>query len=210
MTTPTQQMVHAARRRGVRMLTHDQWGSKEKATYAARRKLTREGKWPGFETKVDTVVLHITVTFDSGELVGDFKKDMQTVERIGKERFNSGFSYNVGIDMQTGMAGVGQPMDSKGTHTVNDKGVKGFSKDQNLVARAIAFVGMPGDRISFAAIETTVDILMAMWETGQITDDPDILPHSFFAEKDCPTKAIRDVIPLIQKRFRARVARAKA
>ena len=209
MATPTQQMVLAARRRGARILTHDQWGSKEKATYATRRKLTREGKWPGFKTKVDTVVFHITVTFDSGVLTGDFKKDCQTVERIGKQRFNSGVSYNVLIDMHTGMAAVGQPMDSKGTHTVNDKGIENFSKDQNLVARAIAFVGMPGDRLSFAAIETAVDILMAMWESGHITDDPDILPHSFFAAKDCPTEAVRKCIPVIQRRFRARVARAK-
>lgn len=206
--TPTQRVVDSARRRGAKVLTHRQWGSKETALYAERRKLTNEGHWPGFVKKVDTVILHITVTFDSGTFIGDFKEDCQTVERIGKERFNSGVSYNFLVDMGTGMAAVGQPIDSKGTHTVNDKDVKGFHKDQNLKARAIACVGMPGSKLSGAAIETIIDLLVSMWENGELTDDPDILPHSFFAFKDCPTDAVRNAIPTIQKRFRARVSRA--
>lgn len=209
MTTPTQRMMLAARKRGVPFLTHEQWGSNERALYASRRKLTQQGNWPGFKTKVDTVVLHITVTFDSGKLTGDFKKDCQIVERIGKERFGTGMSYNVLVDMATGMAAVGQPMDSKGAHTVNDKNVPGYSHDQNLVARAIAFVGMPGDKLSPEAVETVVDVLFAMWETGQLTDDPDILPHSFFAFKDCPTEVVRQAIPVIKKRFKTRVNRSR-
>lgn len=210
MTTPTQRVVLEARRRGVPFLTHSQWGSKQTALYTTRRRLTHEGHWPGFVNKVDTVVLHITVTHDSGVLTGDFKKDCQIVEQIGVDRFGTGMSYNVLVDMQSGMAAVGQPFDSKGAHTVNDKNVKGYSHDQNLVARAIAFVGMPGDKLSTAAIETVVDILMAMWVEGQLTDDPDILPHSHFAFKDCPTQVVRNAIPVIQKRFRARVKREKA
>lgn len=209
MTTPTQRVVLAARRRGAPVLTHRQWGSKEQALYAKRRKLTRDGYYGNFKYKVDTVWIHITVTFDSGTLTGDFKKDMQTVERIGKERFGSGFSYNWGVDMKTGMAGVGQPLDSKGTHTINDKATKGYSKDQNLAGRSIACIGMPGDKLSDEAIETIVDILVAMWEEGQITDDPDIQPHSLVAYKDCPTQAVRDALPLIRKRFAKRVNRAK-
>jgi hypothetical protein len=209
MVTPTQRWVLAARRRGAKVLTHSQWGSKQKALYASRRKATASGVWPGFKLKVDTVVYHITVTFDSGPLTGDFKKDAQTVERIGTERFGSGVSYNVLIDMQTGMAAVGQPIDSKGTHTVNDKKRKGFSKDQNLVARAIGFIGKPGDKLSNEAVETAADVLFSWWECGFITDDPDHLPHSFFAYKDCPTDAVRERMPEIKRRFDARVRRAQ-
>lgn len=208
MVTPTQQVVNAARRRGAHVLTHDQWGSKEKRLYAERRMLTQAGHWPGFVKCVDTIVIHITVTFDSGVLKGDFKDDCQLVERIGKERFNSGVSYNFMVDMKTGMAAVGQPIDSKGTHTVNDKNVAGFSNDQNLKARAIACLGMPGDQLHAEAVETIVDLLVAMWETGHLTDDPDILPHSFFAYKDCPTEAVRQAIPIIKKRYKTRINRA--
>lgn len=208
--TITQKAVEAARRRGAPVLTHRQWGSKQTGLYTKRRNATKAGVWPGFKLKVDTVVFHITVTFDDGKLVGDFKADAQEVERIGVDRFGSGVSYNWLIDMQTGMVGVGQPLDSKGTHTVNDKNVRGYSKDQNLVARAIAFMGMPGDKLSDEAVESAVDVLMGMWEAGVITDDPDILPHSLFAAKDCPTDAVRDKLPEIRRRFRARVRRAQA
>lgn len=208
--TPTQRWVEAARRRGATVLTHRQWGSKEQALYANRRRLTREGHWPGFKTTVDTVWIHITVTFDDGKLIPDFKADMQEVERIGKARFGCGWSYNAGVDMDTGMIGVGQPIDSKGAHTVNDKGTKGYTKDQNLVGRAIACIGMPGKKLSDAAVESIVDVLMAWWETGAITDDPDIVPHSLVAYKDCPTQAVRDRLPEIRRRFKARVKRAKA
>lgn len=208
--TLTQQVVRSARKRGATVLTHKQWGSKQTSRYTSRRNATARGVWPGFRVKkVDTLVLHITVTFDSGVLRGDFKEDMQTIERIGVERFNSGVSYNFCVDMETGMAGVGQPLDSKGTHTVNDKEMVGFSYDQNLVARAIACLGMPGKALSDDALETIVDLMVAMWENGVLTDDPDILPHSFFAAKDCPTDAVRDRIPEIRRRYRARVRRAK-
>jgi hypothetical protein len=207
--TPTQRVVLVARRRGATVLTHRQWESKEQSTYIARRKLTKEGHWPGFKLIVNTVVFHITVTFDSGILTGDFKADCQTVERIGKQRFNSGVSYNWLIDMETGAVAVGQPMDSKGTHTINDKHQPNFSDDQNLVARAIGYIGMPGKKLSDAAVESTVDVLVAMWEAGYLADDPDMLPHSFFAAKDCPTDAVRERMPEIQRRYRARIRRAK-
>lgn len=206
--TPTQRMVRAARRRGATVLTHRQWGSKARSVYASRRSATRRGVWPGFKLRADTLVLHITVTFDSGDLVGDFKTDVQTVERIGLERFGSGISYNAVVDMATGTAAVGQPLDSKGTHTVNDKRVPGYSHDQNLVARAIACLGMPGDRLSDAALETIVDLMVGMWEAGALTDDPDVVPHSLFAHKDCPTDAVRAALPEIRRRYRARIKRA--
>ncbi len=204
MTTITQQVVEAARKRGLTVLTHEEWGSKLRPLYADRRRKTKNGYWGRFRQQADTVVSHITVTFDDGKLVGDFKRDMLEVERIGYERFGSGVSYNFCVDMATGMVGVGQPLDSKGTHTVNDKGVPGFSKDQNLVARAVAGLGMPGDKFSKDAERAYVKLLKAMRECGAITPGFDLVPHSLFAFKDCPTDAIRDRLPDIRERVTKR------
>jgi hypothetical protein len=99
--------------------------------------------------------------------------------------------------MRTGQVGVGQPLDAKGTHTVNDKNVSGFSKDQNLVARAIAVIGQPGDKLSDKAARSISHILAAMAEEGATTKNPDYLPHSFFAWKDCPCDATRNRMPTI-------------
>lgn len=208
MANPNNKFRRRARKRGAIVLSRRQWGSRYESTYAARRRKTKAGGFGRFVYKADTVVFHITVTHDTGLLVGDFKTDMQTVERIGYERFSSGFSYNLGIDMRTGMIGVGQPFDSKGTHTVNDKAVARYSKDQNLAARAIAFLGMPGDPLSDDAVEAAVDALVAMWEAGTITEDFDLVPHSMFAFKDCPTQAVRDKMPEIERRAKARIRRA--
>ena len=207
--TITQRVVRRARLRGLTVLTHGQWGSKQMRTYAERRKLTREGHWPGFRRLADTVVQHITVTLDHGPLTGDFKTDVQTVERIGMERFGSGISYNFLVDMATGMVAVGQPLDSKGTHTVNDKGVPGYSHDQNLAARAIAVLGMPGDELSRAAKRAISHLLAAMVEEGAITTGFDYVPHSLFAYKDCPCDSTRSQMSAIRAAVDRRVANPK-
>jgi hypothetical protein len=191
--TLTQRLVREARSRDVTILTHGQWGSKCKDLYASRRDATARGVWPGFKaTGIGTVAQHITVTFDHGKLRGNFIDDMQTIEQIGLERFNSGVSYNLVVDMATGMVGVGQPLDSKGTHTVNDKHVQGFTYDQNLVARAIACMGMPGNPLSDDAQNTLVQLLVSLVKIGVVKPQFDYVPHSLFAAKDCPTDAVRD------------------
>ena len=186
---PTSRVVRNLRKRGLTVLNHDQWGSRRRATYAARR-VSRPVHRPA-----DTCVQHITVTQPSG----DFASDVRTVERIGYERFKSGVSYNWVVDMRTGEIAAGQPLDAKGTHTVNDKRVPGFSYDQNLVARAIAVVGMPGTPLSDKAEASIVAILAAMIEEGELTPGFDYEPHSRFAEKDCPCDATRDRMPAIRK-----------
>lgn len=196
--TPTQQVVRAARARGLTVLTHRQWGSTAREIYKSRRRRTAAGDWGPFALKADTVVQHITVTFDDGVLTGDFKADCREVERIGLERFGSGVSYNFLVDMATGMVAVGQPLDAKGTHTVNDKGVPGYSHDQNLVARAIAVLGMPSDRLTPRAEWSITQLLAAMVEEEAVTRGFDYVPHSLFAAKDCPCDATRDRMPAIR------------
>lgn len=187
-------VVRNLRRRGVVVRNRRQWGSKHPAVYAWRL------VWkPVTRVKADTLWQHITVTFDSGTLVGDFDKDMQTIERIGYERFKSGFSYNWGVDMTTGMVGVGMPLLAKGTHTVNDKGIDNYSYDQNAVARAVAVIGMPGKKPSDACIDSISHLFAAMMEEGALTNDPDYNPHSLVADKDCPTDAMRAVMPRIKR-----------
>lgn len=198
--TVTQRVVRNARKRGLTVLTRRQWGSRPSGypwplapdvlnVYGWRRRNKPHAPLPA-----DTLVQHITVTFDSGRLVGDFRRDMQTIERIGFERFGSGFSYNWAIDMRTGMVGLGQSLDAKGTHTVNDKGYRPdeFSHDQNRVALAFACLGMPGDRLSAAAEHAIVQLAAAHVDERALTRGFDYLPHSVFAAKDCPTDAVRD------------------
>ena len=193
--TPTTRVVQNLRKRGVTVYTHAQWGSTSSATYAARKARTRAGGYGRFVAKADTVVQHITVTTPSG----DVKADARVVERIGNERFGCGVSYNWLVDMKTGEVCVGQPLDSKGVHTINDKGIKGWSKDQNLVARAIAVIGQPSTPLSDKAQDSITAILSAMVDEGQITAGFDYKPHSFFAWKDCPCAPTRDRMPAIRK-----------
>ena len=208
MPTITSKTVRAARRRGLTVLTHRQWGSKCRALYAQRRRDTARGRWGTFRRQADTVAQHITVTLDHGPLLGDFKADVRRVEQIGVDRFGSGVSYNWLVDMRTGTVAVGQPLDSKGTHTVNEKGVAGYSYDQNLAARAIAVLGMPGDQLSAKAENAIVQLLAAMVETGAITEGFDYVPHSLFAAKDCPCGPTRDRMPEIREAVRDTLRKA--
>lgn len=199
--TITQRVVKRARQRGVVVLNRHQWGSRLPHVYAWRRRFRRVK--PG---AADTVVQHITVTLDHGRLTGDFKRDVRTVERIGQERFGSGVSYNWIVDMTTGMVAAGQPLDAKGTHTVNHKNAAGYSYDQNYVARAIAVLGMPEDELSPAAAESIAQLLAAHVEHGAITRGFDYDPHSRFAYKDCPCDSTRDQMRAIRRRVDELVA----
>jgi hypothetical protein len=191
--TVTQRVIRNARRRGVVVHGRKAWGTQHGWVYQWRR-VNRRAKSPA-----DTVVQHITVTNRSG-----IKADARTVERIGWERFKSGVSYNWLVDMVTGEVALGQSLDAKGTHTVNDKNVPGYSYDQNLVARAIAVVGMPGDQLSEKAERAIVRLLAAMVDEGAVTRGFDYDPHSKFAYKDCPCDPTRTKMA----RIRAAVKKA--
>lgn len=184
----------------VPVLSHKQWEAKHEGVYLTRRE-TRPAYQPA-----DTVVQHITVTLDHGPLRGDFIQDVLTVERIGWERFLTGISYNWVIDMESGWIAQGAYLDAQGSHTVNAKGIHGFSYNQNSRARAIAFMGMPSTKLKKAAVESAADVLTAMHRGGAITRTPDYLPHSFFAYKDCPCDPARNKMDEIYRRFQKRVS----
>lgn len=188
--TITDRVVETARKKyGLTVYTRDQWGSTEEAVYAARRRSKPVKKGPS-----DTVWQHISVTHRTG-----IKADMRTLERIGMDRFGSGVSYNFAVDMVTGEVGVGQPLDAKGTHTINNKNLKGFSYDQNYVSRAIVVIGMPGDRLSDKAKRAIAGLQAAMMDEGDLTDHYDYMPHSAATAKDCPCDATRDAMPEMRR-----------
>lgn len=168
-----------------------------KRTYWLRRVTRKHKLLP--KKPADTLVAHITVTRDDGPSVADFKADMREVERIGWERFQSGVSYNFCIDFKTGQVGIGQALDAKGTHTINDKDVPGFSYDQNAVALAISFIGMPGDKLTSLAISKTAKLIATLIDCKALTPTFDFVPHSLFAYKDCPTDNVRENMELIKK-----------
>ena len=181
---------------GVKVLTRRQWGTKHPLLYGLRL-ISHPAHVPA-----DTFVQHITVTYDSGELIGDMKADMQLLERIGYDRFRSGISYNGAVDDQ-GTFGVGQNLRAKGTHTVNNKNVPGYSYDQNKMARAIAWIGVEGERPTEACVDTTVAVFACLMDCGHLTDDPDYDPHAKFAYKSCPTPAMISRMPEIERRAHA-------
>lgn len=198
-TPKTDALVAALRRRGVVVLEHGDWGAREVPTYRRRLTTHHHGLLPA--KPVDTIWHHITVTFDTGPLLGEFKADLRKVEAIGMQRFGSGISYNLLVD-NGGIQRValGQFLEAKGTHTVNDLNTPNFSHDQNLVALGIAFVGMPGDELTPAAVETFVQIEAALIEIGACTKTYDCVPHSLVAPKACPTDTLRDKLPAIRRR----------
>ena len=178
-------VIRNLRKRGVKVYTRRQWGTRRAGLYQERRK-AKPVRLP-----VDTLVQHITVTYPSGDL----RKDARTVEDIGYARFLSGTSYNFLVDMKTGEVAIGQPLDAKGTHTVNYKGVPDYSYDLNAKALAIAVVGLPDTPLSHAAEVSLRRIMLALVEEGALTNTFDYDPHSMFASKDCPCEATRGRMP---------------
>lgn len=187
-------VVRNARKRGLRIYTRKQWGTAHPRTYW-RRIFTH----PVSRVKADTLVQHITVTRDDGPLPGNFFEDMQEVERIGDERFGTGFPYNFGVDMKTGEIGVGMPLKARGAHTINYKRVPNYSFNLNYTARAIAFIGMPGTIPSEKAIIAVSQLFAVLMDEGALTQSPDYDPHRKFAAKSCPTDPVVKVMPRIEK-----------
>lgn len=176
---------------GRTVLTRKEWGAKYESIYQGRRE-SRPVELP-----VDYLYSHISVTIDDGTLTGDFISDMRELERIGYERFKSGISYNWAIDAVTGMIGEGMPLDARGTHTVNDKGIAGFPSQLNEHGHAVVLIGMPGVKPSAQFIRSFAAIRAAEIEAGVLKRGAPIYPHSKFAAKDCPTEAVRTILPAV-------------
>ena len=194
----TRRVVRRSRRNGVKVYTRAQWGSKYKSTYALRARTHRHSLLP--KSPSDTVVAHISVTNRTGFTKKKFFADVRVVERIGYERFKSGISYNVLWCPRNGHIALGQPFATKGTHTVNDKKVPGFSRDQNAVAIAICMVGPVGIKPTPRALRKLAKFLAILERENVITGSYDFVPHSMFTWKDCPTDPFRNKMTWLRQR----------
>lgn len=197
--TITGRFVRRARARGVTVYNRRQWRNRS-PVYAWRRIWRRHAQLP--KTPTDTLVQHITVTRDDGPTKADFKADVRELHAIGMSRFGSGVSYNLVWDMQTGEIGLGQALDAAGTHTLNDKHVPDFSENLNYYALAIAAIGMPGAKPSDRAVEALAQTVAALIDVDALRPGHDYVPHSMFAYKECPTDAVRAVMPHVNARAR--------
>lgn len=195
----TDALVAELRQLRVEVLTHDQWGSQRRDVYEARLTSRPHDLLPG--RPVDTLWNHITVTSDDGLTGESFAADMREVERIGYERFGTGVSYNILVDRNAPRprVAIGQLLEARGAHTINDKGVPGYSLNQNKVALAVAWVGVPGDILNEHAVEAMVLIRVALIRIGALTRHYDDVPHSLVAWKDCPCDELRDRLPALKR-----------
>ena len=130
------------------------------------------------------------------------RADMRELHAIGMSRFGTGVSYNLAWDMKTGEIGIGQALDAAGAHTLNDKNVPNYSENLNYYALAIAAIGMPGKKPSDRAVEALARTVAALIDVGALRVGHDYVPHSLFAYKDCPTDAVREVMPAVNRRAR--------
>lgn len=199
MANITRRVIRNARRRGATVLSRPQWGNVS-PVYQWRRINRRHALLP--RQPVDTLWQHITVTHRQG-----LKADMRTLHRIGMERFGSGVSYNFAVDMRTGHIALGQNLDAKGTHTLNDKDVPGYSYDQNAVSLAVVAIGMPGDELSDKAADAIATLIAALVDEGALTRGHDYNPHSLVAWKDCPCDPTRNRMAEIQRKANRLLAR---
>ncbi len=202
---PTGRVAAIARHLGVTVHSRKRWGSQPATgpwplaraqagsvpdVYAYRRRAKPHHQIPARPT--DTAVMHITDTQRTRDVCANFR----VVERIGFDRFGSGVSYNWMIDPATGEVGIGQPIDAKGTHTVNEAGVPGFSYDLNYVALGFAIVGQPSDPISPAARRALARLLAAHMIAGYLNDGADFKPHRLFnPAKSCPGDRMVELMP---------------
>lgn len=201
MATITQKAIRRMRKRyGLKVYDRRQWTSDPRALalYALRRKTRPHSLLP--RNPVDTLWAHISVTFleDDGR-----KKSMPEIAReihnIGMQRFGSGTSYNLLLHPITGEVSLGQAFDAAGAHTLNDKGVSGYSFNQNYVSLAVCTVGMPGIQLSPAALYSFAAISASLQDVGALTPGHDFNPHSLVAPKDCPTDGVRTRMADIQR-----------
>ena len=209
MSTITGRFVKRARAYGVNVHTRRQWASPlQRVVYGWRRINRRHAQLPKRPT--DTLVQHITVTRDDGPTGADFNADMRELHVIGSSRFGTGVSYNLVWDMETGEIGLGQALDAAGAHTLNDKNVAGYSENLNYYALAVAAIGMPGKKPTPRALEALARTIAALIDVKALNPGHDYVPHSLFAFKDCPTDAVRAVMPAVNERARELAARREA
>lgn len=169
----------ALRAQGLEFHTREQWGAVH--NYADRPPVHIPGSY---------LFLHISITQDPDDLAGHEDDRMRTLERIGTARFKSGISYNWAV-FDTGRQWEGQPLDRKGTHTVNDKHVPGYPYNLNYHGFAVVLPQLLPDEVTDEQVDG-VARFGAACRRARLTTATEFLPHQMFANKTCPgAKAMR-------------------
>lgn len=201
MATITQKALRRMRKRyGLKVYGRTEWTKDPRALalYALRRKTRPHGRLPN--NPVDTLWAHISVTFlESNGRKKSMPEIARDIHSIGMQRFGSGTSYNLLLHPFTGEVSLGQAFDAAGAHTLNDKGIRGYSFNQNYVSLAVCTVGMPGIELSKDAVYSFAAIYASLQDVGAMTPAPDFNPHSLVAAKDCPTDGVRDRMQDIER-----------
>jgi hypothetical protein len=155
---------------------------------------------------------HIALVNDPSDLIGPEDEVWRTVERIGQQRFGSGFSYNAGC-FNTGRLYEGQPLTRRGTHTVNTyfkdwcevhrgsmKGPRastGYNLNVNF--RALCLPQQVEDPVSDEQVDSSAKWAAAQIRSGLAKRDAIWHGHRCCTAKGCPGQKAYDRIDELQE-----------
>jgi hypothetical protein len=173
-------VISRLRAAGVECYTRAEWGSPRQADGSYARRRTTHPMPPGLARYH---FLHITVTADT-DLPEDGKAAARQVESFGLSTPPM-VSYQ---DLVTneGRYFEGQSYGVKGTHTVNDRGLRTYPHDLNLFGYATAIMQNVGDEVTDEQVRLIAMIAAARELEGLVARGAPILPHRMFAFKSCP------------------------
>lgn len=173
-------VIELLRASGVECWTRSQWGSPRQADGAYARR-GRSHPMPPAPAKYH--FLHLTVTSDT-DTVQQGKAGARQIERYGYSSPPM-VSYQ---DLITNEARYfqGQDYGTKGTHTVNDKSIRGFAHNLNLEGYALALMQNVGDKVTDEQVHLAAMVFAARELTGWVRRGAPIYPHRKFAWKACP------------------------
>lgn len=186
-------VINQLRAAGVECFTRQEWGSPRErdGDYVERRRTHPMPAGPALYH-----FLHITVTRDT-DTVLEGAAGARQIEAFGYSRPPM-VSYQ---DLVTneGRYFQGQDYGTKGTHTVNDRGIRGFPLDLNLLGYACAIMQNIEDEVTDEQVRTIALVFAARERAGLVRPGAPIYPHRMFAAKSCPGDKAVARLPEIEK-----------
>lgn len=171
-------VIRRLRKSGVVCQSRKQWGSARLDAYIKRRRTH-----PMRFTPAKYHFLHITVTPDSDTMVQG-RAGARKVESYGYT--NPPMVSYQDLITNEGRYFQGQDYGNKGTHTVNDKNVSGFSKDLNQEGYALALMQNINDPVTEVQVQLAAMVFAARELSGWVRRGAPVYPHRKFAAKSCP------------------------
>jgi len=186
-------VIKQLRAAGVECFTRDEWGTVRSSEYIKRRRTHPMPSGPA-----NYHFLHITVTNDTDSVL-EGKAGARQIESFGLSSPPM-VSYQ---DLVTneGKYFQGQDYGTKGTHTINDKGIKGFPNDLNLQGYALAIMQNVEDEVSDVQVELIAKVFAARELAGYVKKGANVYPHRTFAYKACPgDKAVARLPEIVRRK----------